>query len=176
MVTASVWGISATEKPRASGSTTVSETPSTATEPLGTICRASSRRAVDRAPAGPRRRRASDADRARPVDVTLHDVPVEAGVGAHRALEVERIAGLARAERRAAQGLGHRLEGEHGPIRKPVFDRRAAERDAMPATQFLDRAALARAGVFDGLSLVQNNDVPGRFLEPGQRERPSSSW
>ena len=38
----------------------------------------------------------------------------------------------------------------------------------MSAAQFLDRAALARAGVFDGLGLVKNNDVPRRFLEPGQ--------
>src|ERR1019366_5948568 len=32
--------------------------------------------------------------------------------------------------------------------RKAVLDRRAAEGDAMPAAQFLDRAALARARVF----------------------------
>ena len=41
----------------------------------------------------------------------------------------------------------------------------------MPATQFLDRAALARPGIFDGLGLVKNNDVPRRFLEPSQPNR-----
>ena len=89
VVRASVSGISETSRARSSTAETVSETPSTVADRL---------------------------DLADAVDVALDDLAAEAPVGPQRELEVHPVAFAERAERAAAQGLGHDVGGEPVPL------------------------------------------------------------
>ena len=68
----------------------------------------------------------------------------------------------------AAQQAGTEEVEERPQIRKPVFNRRSAQRNPVPAAQFSHGPALARARILDRLRLVQNGQAPVDFLEPGQ--------
>ena len=113
VVCSSVCGISATLNRSLSTSTSVRLTPSTATDPLLTICAASSagqaNQTVSHSPSATPGRDAAEA-----VDVALHEVPAEAVAHAQRAFEVDAVAGPQVAEVGAAQRLGAGLEGERG--------------------------------------------------------------
>jgi hypothetical protein len=68
----------------------------------------------------------------------------------------------------ATQQAGTEKVEERPQIRKPVFNRRAAQRDPVPAAQFSHGPALARARILYRLRLVQDGQTPVHFLEPGQ--------
>ena len=130
VVTASVCGISATSKPLRSTPTTVSETPSIATEPFSTSSSAKPALRRDEEPHVVARA-AQLAHAARPVHVALHDVAVEAAVRAQRALEVHARARAQRAERGALERLAHRLEGERAARESTHREAGAVHRDAV---------------------------------------------
>src|SRR5262249_35045799 len=51
-------------------------------------------------------------------------------------------------------------------IAQVIFDGRAREYDAAVGPELLDAARLIRAGILDGLCLVQNDERPGDTLKP----------
>ena len=125
VVTASVCGMMLTPKVFPSTSFTVSEVPSSATDPFGAMKRASefgiSNRKRRKSPSG------AIAVMGLPVDVTGHDVTAELVAELQRTLEIDRRSGAPGAERGASQGLGRGLDREISG-RIPFDDGQAASR------------------------------------------------
>ncbi len=87
--------------------------------------------------------------------------------------EVGRLRGLQRLDaaaefRRGAEQAGIEEIVERPQVAEAVFDRRAAERDARSGAETLDRAGLPRAGIFDRLRFVENDEPPLALRDPIQ--------